>query len=108
MRNAASGQGRQVLLQLGVKAIGRNPPPPPAKKNIARSWNILLDQKGGHNSCRKQKWEMRPVSCSVLLLLKNIPGSDNVNAEDITEWMSNDEIDELIQNDTAEILTVER
>lgn len=31
-------------------------------------------------------------------LLKNRLDSDNVNAGDITEWMENDEVNELIEN----------
>ncbi|KAK9688511.1 hypothetical protein QE152_g35233 [Popillia japonica] len=30
------------------------------------------------------------------LLLKKVPGCDNVNVEDIREWMANDEVDGIV------------
>lgn len=38
-------------------------------------------------------------------MLKNIPRSYDFSAEDITEWLANDEVNELTENDIVEMLT---
>lgn len=48
---------------------------------IARSWNILFDQKSRH----KPVWETKMGDENSNPLLKNIPDSDDVNTRDIID-----------------------
>lgn len=47
---------------------------------------------------------MEDLKDQFLSLLKHIPGFDDVKAKNITEWMTNGLVNELSQNDIAEIL----
>ena len=38
-------------------------------------------------------------------LLEKVPDCDDVNAEDIREWMANDKVDEITDNDIVEMVT---
>lgn len=40
--------------------------------------------------------------------MKNIPGSDGVNAEDITDWTTKDKVNELTGNDIVEMVNAGR
>lgn len=78
-----SDEGTQVSVQVGAKSMGKN-------RNIliARTWNLLSDQKSGHKPGRSLQWGDQ--NDKLLPLLKIIPGSDNVSTKDIAEYIAND------------------
>nr|CAD7394742.1 unnamed protein product [Timema cristinae] len=73
--------------------------------SLVRSWKKNLDHEGGHfkleSVCETQ---VEDENDKLVLLLENVLGCDDVNAEDIIERIANDEIDEITDNDIVEIL----
>lgn len=63
-----------------------------------------MDNKGGHKHARET--ELENENDKLLSLLKNIQGSDDVNAEDITKWLANDEVNELTDNNIIEMVRI--
>ena len=50
--------------------------------------------------------EVEDENDKLVLLLEKVPGCEDVNEEDIREWMANDEVDEITDKDSVEILTL--
>ncbi|XP_044311435.1 jerky protein homolog-like [Varanus komodoensis] len=76
--------------------------------SLVKSWKILLDHEDGHFNLEPVcETEVEDENDKLVSLLEKVPGCDNVNAEDITEWMANDEADEITDNDIVEMMTQE-
>jgi len=79
--------------------------------SIVSSWKILLDHEGNKfkeidggefkNDGNKVEKEQ------VVSLLENIPGCEEVNENDVNEWMQNDDVDEITDDDIIKMVTNE-
>ena len=57
---------------------------------LVRSWKIILDHEGGHFNLEPVcETEVEDENDKLVSLLENVPCCDDVNAEDIKEWMKN-------------------
>lgn len=52
--------------------------------------------------------EVEDENDKLVSLLEKVPRCDDVNAEDIWEWMANDEVEERTDNDIVEMMTREK
>ena len=74
--------------------------------SLVRSWKILLNHEGGHFNLEPVcETEVEDENNKLVLLLEKVPGCDDVNAEDIREWMANDEVAEITDKDIMEMVT---
>lgn len=64
-----------------------------------------MDHEGGHSNPEPMcETEVEDENAKLVALLEKVPGED-ITAEDITEWMANDEVDEITDNDIIEMMT---
>lgn len=67
---------------------------------LVQLWKFLLVHKPV--SGRRSKYtdsEVVNENNKLVSLLEKVPGCENVNLEDIIEWLANDEVDEITDND---------
>ena len=75
--------------------------------SLARSWKILLDHGDVHFNIEQMcETEVGDENTELVSLLEKVPGCVNINAEDIAEWMANDQLDEITDNDIVEMVTL--
>jgi hypothetical protein len=78
--------------------------------SLVRSWKILLEHEASH------KWKEPPKETDnettnkdtqLISLLKQMPGCESADQEDIQEWMGNDDEEEFTEDDIVEMVTNE-
>ncbi|XP_055933623.1 jerky protein homolog-like [Argiope bruennichi] len=76
--------------------------------SLVRSWKILLDHEDGYfNPEPMCEIEMEDENAKLVALLEKVPGCEDITAKDITDWMANDEIHEITDNDFMGIVKQE-
>lgn len=64
-----------------------------------------MDHEGGHSNPEPMcETEMEDENAKLVTLLEKVPGCEDITAEDITEWMANDEVHEITDNDIIEMV----
>lgn len=78
--------------------------------SLVRSWKILLDHKAS------DKWVEIEKQCTtdeasdnneLISLLRNVPGCENAGLEDINEWLENDDVDDITDDDIVAMVVNE-